>query len=838
MLSNLDKMFRNDLALICESHHLDDLDDFSKYKVNVSYGNDAQETVNINYIAIILRIADLLHITRDRTPSISRKIINVTNPISVVEWEKQKAVRAVKPQSRRTSDGRIDEDLEKNTIEITAYFEGAETAEAYFGLSAYLQYTKKELEQCCRIISKAQKYEGTIEYLFPWNNIDESQIVAVGFEPKKLQFTIAQDNILQLLVGHTLYNDSSVVVRELVQNGIDAVKLQQCIDKKNQNCITNGKILVQWDSCKRELSFWDNGTGMTILDIENYLLKVGASKYREDSIIKNFPNFTSISHFGIGILTCFMVANDIDIITNSVEQEDASIISLRKVNGSYLLKKVPKDDLNPTIRHHGTMVKLHIRSDVDMTNLYEDLRKWIVLPEIPVYLKENSNDEVRIGFDHLSDILKKYLDEIGCSADGIKYDVYERTHGNVTVAFAVRHLPYLSDWCLMNVDQRRIFKKGVLPIGTCVEGIRVEFTTPGFESTSILAIANIKDSKYQTNVARSAIELDANKEIVSDIYTVFAEYVQEQMDSLEVKEYSQSWAISEGRYLMSPLFSSRINNGNSQPIDEEILIRCMAGLKCILLENDGNRSVISAEEISHKDEINIYECKMTQAAEFLLKETRCDATLINLISAVCPSDNFMINVPNIICNYDEFNVLHRYALRNMEVSDLEINRKYRRIHLTYKNNIKLWDRFELHGRMPNQTLHIPQKDFVIKGLEDEIGVQTANGIFVSSNSEIYQFLRETIDSFLEEDTVESRYLLSVFLSGVFDPRILETTYKESTNPNSVFKQFLEDKYTRLSENLFSKMLDKIDIDVFAKNILGKNYHLYSIENWSRHKDSI
>ena len=153
-------------------------------------------------------------------------------------------------------------------------------------------------------------------------------------------------------------------------------------------------------------------------------------------------------------------------------------------------------------------------------------------------------------------------------------------------------------------------------------------------------------------------------------------------------------------------------------------------------------------------------------------------------------------------------------------------------------NWDLWDRFELHGRMPNQTLHIPQKDFVIKGLEDEIGVQTADGIFVSSDSEIFQFLRETIDRFLEEDTAESRYLLSVFLSGVFDPRILETTYKENANPNSVFKQFLNDKYTRFSENLFSKMLDKIDLDVFAKNILGKNYHLYSIDNWSRHKDSI
>lgn len=83
--------------------------------------------------------------------------------------------------------------------------------------------------------------------------------------------------------------------------------------------------------------------------------------------------------------------------------------------------------------------------------------------------------------------------------------------GNVTVAYAIRHLKYLSDWCLFEIDNRWIKKKGELPIGTCVEGIRVEFTTPGYKNATILAIANIKNSKYQTNVARSALELVEHK---------------------------------------------------------------------------------------------------------------------------------------------------------------------------------------------------------------------------------------------------------------------------------------------------------------------------------------
>ena len=157
ILKDLDEMFRADLAMICGSHHKDDIDDFTKYRVDSVYENDKQEKVNLNYIAVILRIADLLHITKDRTPSLTRRIINVSNPFSVVEWEKQKAVRAIQPKAKRDREDNINETLEKDTIEVTARFDGAETAEAYFGLSSYLQYTRKELQKCHDIVEKAKK---------------------------------------------------------------------------------------------------------------------------------------------------------------------------------------------------------------------------------------------------------------------------------------------------------------------------------------------------------------------------------------------------------------------------------------------------------------------------------------------------------------------------------------------------------------------------------------------------------------------------------------------------------------------------------------------------------
>lgn len=701
ILKNLDKMFKADLAMICESHHKDDIEDFSKYKVKKMYGNTENEKVNLNYIAIILRTADLLHITRDRTPSVARRLINVSNPVSVLEWEKQMAVRAVRPKDQRNEEGVVDNSKQKDTIEITAYFDGAETAEAYFGL-----------------------------------------------------------------------------------------------------------------------------------------LKVGASKYRDEVVKKQFPNFTSISHFGIGILTCFMVANDIDIVTSSDEQEEANSINLRKVNGSYLLRKMDKNELDVRIKQHGTMVKLYVRSDVDMAKLENDLRKWIVVPEIPVYLSVDGNENIRIGYNSLKEILIKYLNETGHDVDGEKYDVYEKKHGNVTVAYAVRHLKYMSDWCLMSADNRRVQRKAILPIGTCVEGIRVEFSTPGYKNTSILAIANIKNSKYQTNVARSAIELDANNEILSDIYDVYKDYVQEQMDRLEDQDYAQSWAVSEGRYLMRPLIYDDYSNSRIEPIDEDVLIHRLAHLKCLALENEGVRQIVSAEDVAELEEINIFECEMTRAGEYLLKEVRSSATLSSLIGVVC-KDNFLAGVKNVICNIDMGNLLHQYALKNKEVSKIEVAHKERRIHVTYSCKNDLWYEFDLRNRgLAARSLYIPKKNMVISGLKEEIGVKNFGGIYIQSNTELCEYLIKVIGAFQSEDTEENKILLEVFLSYVFDNKVLEVAYKQDVNTSNMFKQLLEERFVRVSNELIEKMWAKIDTQEFVNKILTKNYTLYSIDNWSRKNDSI
>ena len=169
LLTGLEPIFVADLALVCESHHRDDLHDVSKYIVSRPYGNSDDETANVQYAAICLRAADLLHITRERTPSIAWKIINPNNPDSQREWAKQRAVRRVRPQQGRNRDGVPDPQAPQDTIEVHAEFDDPE---GFFGLIGYLAVAQKELQQCHSWAANSNRENGS-SMEFPWRYINK-----------------------------------------------------------------------------------------------------------------------------------------------------------------------------------------------------------------------------------------------------------------------------------------------------------------------------------------------------------------------------------------------------------------------------------------------------------------------------------------------------------------------------------------------------------------------------------------------------------------------------------------------------------------------------------------
>lgn len=822
LLNHLDTKFRRDLGLVCESHHLYDLDNYAKYSTCARYGNSADERINLQYVAIILRTADILHITNNRTPSVQFHIINPNNTKSIIEWQKQMAVRAVAAKEPRNSDGIIDPSLPKDTIEITAYFNQPDQAEAFFGLSAYITYMRSEITKNHDWVQASAKTEGTVNYEYPWKYVDDEHVETEGFEPRKLQFIVDQENILQMLVGHTLYNDSSVVLRELVQNGIDAVKLQYCIENGQvPDFVNSGEVHISWDEKDRILTVSDNGTGMTIQEVENFLLRVGASKYRSESFCKKFPGFPAISRFGIGILTCFLIADDIDISTCACEESTANVISLRQVNGKYLLKKVSKSEIPPFISSHGTEISLRVRSDVDIQNILTAIQKWVLFPQCKVTLC-TSEDFKDIGYRSPKEALIEYLNANRYIVDGKFFQVEEVCKNGITLAYALYYNKYLDEWAFFDGSFRS--KSDIIsPVGLCVEGIRVEFSTPGLSDESIIAVANTHNcSSVLTNVARSSIERNDGKEsFLKDLYSCYADHIKSQMTNLQ-KTRSLGSAVAECKFLMRPLFESR--HGREILQSSDAFFRTFDEIKSILMEKDGKVEVASVQEVEILEHVYIIDSLMFSAAIQLFREIQSSAALSTLINSVSTDICFPTEIP-IIYDYDSTNVLHRRALRSKQASRIVVYKQQRRVDIQFSFGSQRWDTYNTDSIQ----IHVPIVDIDIEGLSNEFGVYTVNGIYLSHKNIFTKYLKDLLGKINCEQASSDKYLASTLLSIACNERLLrfKSNNQNEYNNDVVFSNFIQN-------GMYNDLLwEKIDRKEFIEKLFQEEYILYRPQDWSR-----
>lgn len=625
LLYELDETFTEDLGIVCESHHLDDLYDLEKYPCNKPYGSTPQEEANLQYVAVQLRTADLLHITRHRVPSMAALVINPRNPRSYIEWSKQAAVKTVRARREIKLPDSSEAPI-TDAIEVHATFKDAE---GFFALTTYLGYAQKQISQSRGWIEQSQ-LTACPEYEFPWRRVDTSHIEAKGFETKTFEFTIDQAKILDLLTGHTLYNDTRVVSRELIQNSLDAVRLYAAtgVDASYASAIK-----VKWSSNERILEVQDNGTGMTQRIIVDNFLRVGSSRYQEPDFKKEFPHFTPISRFGIGVLSAFMVADKVSVITCHPDESKARQLTLRDVHGKYLVRLLDKQSevVPDLIRQHGTSVRLTLRPSARLQDLRETLAHWIVVPGCAVTLQIDGGDEEGIGWTSVAEALanqlahRRYpiqLDGDNATAPSAgEVRVKASLVGDLQLAYAVRWNHWLQEW---NFVQLPIDSSETnMQLGFCVGGIRVTNGSPGYHSGGIAAIANATGHQApRTNVARTAIELTEEYEnALAAIYRVYTQHIIEEMRCHEEERgLPLTRAAEEASYLAYELAAGNVQS-------HETLLNVLREVPAMVVEQEYVRHRYSLSELSQFEFLSTLESGMVDSFEAVLKSARGASSL-------------------------------------------------------------------------------------------------------------------------------------------------------------------------------------------------------------------
>ena len=138
---------------------------------------------------------------------------------------------------------------------------------------------------------------------------------------KQGSLSINSENIFPI-IKKWLYSDHDIFVRELVSNGCDAVTKLKKLDimgEFNPADDEKYRIDVIASSKDKTLQFIDNGLGMTMDEVEEYINQIafsGASDFLEK--YKDKTNEEQIiGHFGLGFYSAFMVADKVTIETLS-----------------------------------------------------------------------------------------------------------------------------------------------------------------------------------------------------------------------------------------------------------------------------------------------------------------------------------------------------------------------------------------------------------------------------------------------------------------------------------------------------------------------------------------
>lgn len=389
--------------LICKGH-TEQIKILENDEIYSTYTSVLGNRVNLKAITLYCRLIDLFDFADNRTPYVIWKYVSPENPISKMEWAKHRALRQITCRTQNN----------QRTIVVNGSTNDHEVFAALRDLQVY----------CNDQVLKSQEIFARMndsDHIFDIFGIDWD-IKTEGFEPISIQFEFDRERMFTILSDEIYQGDHYVFLRELLQNSIDAIKVRRKLRQdKDESGGDIGKIQVtvnhQSDG-DTEIIWKDDGIGMDEHIIRNYLAVAGNSYYVSEEfekLNKSGIAFDPISKYGIGILTCFLVADQIEIQTyrdlycfpNSFPLK----IIIPDKTRQFRIEKPPHDNQN-----FGTTVRIFVKGrKISQSGSKEPLKVTEYLKiiagfvEFPIIIEENGCKTIILHPDFKSEeAIEKY----------------------------------------------------------------------------------------------------------------------------------------------------------------------------------------------------------------------------------------------------------------------------------------------------------------------------------------------------------------------------------------------------------------------------------------------
>lgn len=318
------------ICKIAASHHWN-IDDVEKlgYQLPAISRYPQEWRINPIKLACILRCADAGHIDGGRAPDYIFGLLEI-NGVSKDHWTAQNRL------------SQIDTDIkDKNKVIIRSNIKFKKEDFAAWNVAydavGVLNHELKVSNEVLKLnnIKEFQAHSVTgadsQEHLCRYIETD-------GWMPCNASVHISNiEGLINNLGGEKLYGPEhklEVVLRELIQNGRDAVCARRVIDRDFE-----GKIKVSIEEIENItwVTIRDNGIGMSLQSLKEYLLNFGSSFWASDLAKREFPGlnssgYKSVGQFGIGFYSVFMIASEVFVETRRFDRgfDDTHVLEFPK----------------------------------------------------------------------------------------------------------------------------------------------------------------------------------------------------------------------------------------------------------------------------------------------------------------------------------------------------------------------------------------------------------------------------------------------------------------------------------------------------------------------------
>ncbi len=168
---------------------------------------------------------------------------------------------------------------------------------------------------------------------------------------------VTSDNIFPV-IKKFLYSDHEIFLRELISNAVDATQKLKTLSTAGafKGELVDVRVRVRIDKDKKTLTVSDHGIGMTAEEVDKYINQIAFSGAEE--FVNQYKDKAEaiIGHFGLGFYSAFMVADKVEIFSQSYDENAKAVHWSCEGNPEYQMEETIKAE-------RGTDVVLHINDE-------------------------------------------------------------------------------------------------------------------------------------------------------------------------------------------------------------------------------------------------------------------------------------------------------------------------------------------------------------------------------------------------------------------------------------------------------------------------------------------